>query len=79
MKKGLSATDSPDEKNFNPILAFDSELFKDKLKELAIIVALKEVAKQNNLSLKDSIKIEIPENLNQFKKDLVAMHNLEIN
>ncbi len=35
--------------------------------------------KQNNLSLKDSIKIEIPENLNQFKKDLVAMHNLEIN
>ena len=33
--------------------------------------------KQNNLSLKDSIKIEIPENLNQFKKDLVAMHNLE--
>ena len=33
--------------------------------------------KQNNLSLKDSIKIEIPENLNQFKKDLIAMHNLE--
>ena len=35
--------------------------------------------KQNNLSLKDSIKIEIPENLNQFKKDLIAMHNLETN
>ena len=35
--------------------------------------------KQNNLSLKDSIKIDIPENLNQFKKDLIAMHNLEIN
>jgi valyl-tRNA synthetase len=34
--------------------------------------------KQNNLSLKDSIKIDIPENLNQFKKDLIAMHNLEI-
>ena len=33
--------------------------------------------KQNNLSLKDSIRIEIPENLNQFKKDLIAMHNLE--
>ena len=33
--------------------------------------------KQNNLSLKDSIKIDIPENLNQFKKDLIAMHNLE--
>ncbi len=35
--------------------------------------------KQNNLSLKDSIKIEIPEKLDQFKKDLIAMHNLEIN
>jgi valyl-tRNA synthetase len=33
--------------------------------------------KQNNLSLKDSIKIDIPENLDQFKKDLIAMHNLE--
>ena len=33
--------------------------------------------KQNNLSLKDPIKIDIPENLNQFKKDLIAMHNLE--
>ncbi len=33
--------------------------------------------KQNNLSLKDSIRIKIPENLNQFKKDLIAMHNLE--
>jgi len=33
--------------------------------------------KQNNLSLKDSIKIDIPENLNRFKKDLIAMHNLE--
>ena len=60
MKKGLSATDSPDEKNFNPILAFDSELFKDKLKELAIIVALKEVAKQNNLSLKQQVEIFSP-------------------
>ena len=35
--------------------------------------------KQNNLSLKDSIKIEIPEKLDQFKKDLTAMHNLETN
>ena len=35
--------------------------------------------KQNNLSLKDSIKIEIPEKLDQFKKDLIAMHNLETN
>ena len=65
MKKGLSATDSPDEKNFNPILAFDSELFKDKLKELAIIVALKEVAKQNNLSLKQQVEIFSPAHWNE--------------
>ena len=48
-----------------PIIEFNSRVWNEK--------------KQNNLSLKDSIKIEIPENLNQFKKDLVAMHKLEIN
>ena len=48
-----------------PIIEFNSRVWNEK--------------KQNNLSLKDSIKIEIPENLNQFKKDLVAMHNLETN
>ena len=48
-----------------PIIEFNSRVWNEK--------------KQNNLSLKDSIKIEIPEELNQFKKDLVAMHNLEIN
>ncbi len=48
-----------------PIIEFNSRVWNEK--------------KQNNLSLKDSIKIEIPEKLNQFKKDLVAMHNLEIN
>ncbi len=35
--------------------------------------------KQKEISLKDSIKIEVPETLNQFKKDLIAMHNLESN
>ena len=35
--------------------------------------------KQKELSLKDSIKIDVPETLNQFKKDLIAMHNLESN
>ena len=33
--------------------------------------------KEKTLSLKDSIEINIPENLQQFKKDLVAMHNLK--
>ena len=35
--------------------------------------------KQKELSLKDSIKIDVPEELSQFKKDLIAMHNLESN
>nr|AIE90690.1 valyl-tRNA synthetase (VARS, valS) [uncultured marine thaumarchaeote AD1000_05_B01] len=34
--------------------------------------------KEKGLSLKDSIKIEIPKELEIFKKDLVAMHHLEI-
>jgi valyl-tRNA synthetase len=33
--------------------------------------------KEKNLSLKDPIKINVPENLQQLKKDLVAMHNLK--
>ncbi|MDH5698107.1 MAG: class I tRNA ligase family protein, partial [Nitrosopumilus sp.] len=33
--------------------------------------------KSHNLSLKDSIKIDIPESLSEFKKDLKSMHNLE--
>ena len=32
--------------------------------------------KSQNLSLKDAIKIEIPEILQPFKKDLKSMHNL---
>ena len=47
------------------IIEFNSKVWNEK--------------KQNNLSLKDSIKIEIPEKLEQFKKDLIAMHNLETN
>ena len=64
MKKGLSSTDSPDNKNFNPILAFESEVVKDKFKELALIVALKEVAKQNDLSLKQQVEIFSPKHWN---------------
>ena len=46
------------------IIEFNSKVWNEK--------------KQNNLSLKDSIKVEIPEELSQFRKDLIAMHNLEI-
>jgi valyl-tRNA synthetase len=44
------------------ITEFNSKVWNDK--------------KTQNLSLKDSIKIEIPVNLEQFKKDLKSMHNL---
>ena len=64
MKKGLSSTDSPDDKNFNPILAFESEVVKNKFKELALIVALKEVAKLNDLSLKQQVEIYSPAHWN---------------
>ena len=65
MKKGLSSTDSPDNKNFYSILAFESEVVKDKFKELALIVALKEVAKQNDLSLKQQVEIFNPAHWNE--------------
>ena len=45
------------------IIEFNSKVWNEK--------------KEKNLSLKDSIEIDIPENLQQFKKDLVAMHNLK--
>ena len=64
MKKGLPTTSSPDDKNFNSILAIHSELANSRLKELAIIVALKEVAKQNDLSLKQQVEITSPAHWN---------------
>ena len=33
--------------------------------------------KEKSLSLKDSIKVVIPKELEIFRKDLTAMHNLE--
>ena len=64
MKKGLSSTDSPDVKNNKSILAFESEVVKDKFKELAIIFALKEVAKQNDLSIRQQVEIYNPAHWN---------------
>ena len=61
MKKGLSSTDSPDDKNFNPIVPFESELENAKFKELAILFALREVARQNDLSLKQQSEIINPQ------------------
>ena len=64
MKKGLSSTDSPDNKNFNSILAFESEVVKDKFKELAIIFAYRELAQQNDLSLRQQAEIISPAHWN---------------
>jgi len=33
--------------------------------------------KKQGLSLKESIKMEIPKELEMFKKDLIAMHNIK--
>ena len=44
------------------LLEFNSKVWNEK--------------KDKNLSLKDSISISIPENLQEFKKDLMAMHNI---
>jgi len=46
----------------NTITEFNSKVWNEK--------------KSQNLSLKDSIKIEIPDILEPFKNDLKSMHNL---
>ena len=45
------------------IIEFNSKVWNEK--------------KEKDLSLKDSIKIEIPKELEIFRKDLTAMHNLK--
>ena len=45
------------------IIEFNSKVWNEK--------------KEKELSLKDSIKVEIPEELEIFRKDLTAMHNLK--
>ena len=77
MKKGLSSTDSPDDKNINSILAFESEVVKDKFKELAIIFALKEIAKQNDLSIRQQVEIYSPTHWNDVPTGLVLGEEFE--
>ena len=45
------------------IIEFNSKVWNEK--------------KEKDLSLKDSIKIEIPKELEIFRKDLIAMHNIK--
>ena len=45
------------------IIEFNSKVWNEK--------------KEKNLSLKDSIKMEIPKELEIFRKDLTAMHNIK--
>ena len=47
----------------------------DKLMEFNSAVWAKK--KEKNLSLKDAIKIKVPEELSDFKEDLIKMHNIE--
>ena len=53
----------PENKLTNEITEFNSKVWNEK--------------KAKGLSLKDSFSFSIPENLEQFKKDLKSMHNLE--
>ena len=64
MKKGLPTTSSPNNKNFDSIVPFESELENAKWKELAIIVALKQVAEQNDLTLRQQSAIFSPAHWN---------------
>ena len=64
MKKGLPTTDSPDDKINNFILAFEPDLVKDKLKETALFFALRELAEQNDLSIKQQVEIYSPAHWN---------------
>jgi valyl-tRNA synthetase len=52
-------------KNTKEITEFNSKVWNEK--------------KMKNLSLKDAIKITIPESLESFKNDLKSMHNLDDN
>ena len=56
--------ENPDDytKFTNEIVEFNSKVWNEK--------------KAKELSLKDSISITVPENLQQFVKDLKSMHNL---
>ena len=64
MKKGLPTTDSPDDKINNFILAFEPDVVKDKFRELALFFALKELAEQNDLSIKQQVEITSPAHWN---------------
>jgi valyl-tRNA synthetase len=52
-----------DEKAFDKIMKFNSEVWKKK-----------KIAGKN---LRDEIKIRVPKSLEKYKKDLVAMHNIK--
>jgi valyl-tRNA synthetase len=49
-------------KDFEKIMDFNSEVWKRK--------------KDDGKTLRDEIKIKIPKSLEDYKKDLVAMHNI---
>ena len=66
MKKGQPTTSCPDDKNFNSIVPFESELENAKWKELAIIVAYSELAQQNDLSLRQQSEIITPSHWNDI-------------
>jgi valyl-tRNA synthetase len=69
-KKSIHLEEFPKEK-------WKTDLIKltEKMKEFNSITW--DTKKKNGLSLKDQIKTKIPSELKEFKKDLIAMHNIK--
>ena len=63
-ERQVEAEDAEDQSKLTEqVVQFNSKVWNEK--------------KAKELSLKDSIAIEVPAELSEFKKDLQSMHNLE--
>ena len=63
-------------KKFGEVKPIDKQVVEKGLKLMKFNSFVWQKKKERGLSLKDSIKIEIPKELKEFEKDLKAMHNI---
>jgi valyl-tRNA synthetase len=70
-KKSIHLEEFPKEK-------WDTELIKLTEKIIEFDSNIWDTKKKRNISLKDQIEINIPLELKEFEKDLIAMHNIKI-
>jgi len=73
----LYGTESVHKQEFPKVEYKNPKLLKITPKLLDFNSRVWDEKKKKNLSLKDAIKMKIPNDLKQFEKDLVAMHNLQ--